>query len=1175
MSIGRLWVWGDTSTARKNYLEPILKRTGVNYSFISHETKSLPSLNIDPNNDVILALGGNPAGSPLQELKNNGLIKKNLTLGSSRGKVYHLPSGVPCLTSYTASVRDVQYDLFVELESDVQLAVRLLTTKSLTPPLLDFQWVDDLTEVLSVIKKHHIKWNNEKFIDVALDLETTGLIAYDPTTWVITLQVSTDEKSARVIKFDNEFQPRKPDQNIDQGTPQCREELLWVQINDLLNDPKISLKGANLKYDLGWIAEKWGIFCTNFKFDTLLVGSLLDENRSNSLKTHAYVYTPFGGYESDIYDNYDIAKAYEIPDVILLPYCGYDTAVCLQVARKMKEELLQKTNSRLIKFYTNILHPAARAYERVERTGLLVDREYYLGFKKELEHKLATNLALAHRTLPGRLLSKWRDSDDEKCISLARAAMIADYMFGKPWLNLKPVMFTPKPDKNGVPKPSTSLEHFLKFKDDETAGPFVKILEEYKDSAKTLSTYIDGFLADLRYDNRFHATFFLFKGQEGQEDDAGTNSGRISIKNPALQCLVGDSLVLTDKGEVPIKVMVEQCEKGEQYKVLTHTGKWQDVIGSYRNGVQPVFKITTSEGYSVTCTANHPILTDAGFIRTDALEVGYNVFTHCLIGVQNGNVRRLHRESIRAVNGATQGQNSKGNQMGLSMQLREFENRSSGESSIGKYDNLRVHVGGEESNSRSSLSQGWEDNQNVQCVVMHEDTLQQSESEVLQGLRCEGYNLLSGMGGLQQLPKGYGGMPTSIRVGAQRCERELQQRELLLGNCAGTTVQQKEFTASNVQRGNTLLGGVGLSSWGTYSWESEEGLDNRTGTNDTQRSEAEEALSSGFVTDTIVSIEPLGTEETYDLTVANCHSFIANGMVVHNTIPKKTKWAKPLRRAFIAPKGYVILSADYSQGELRIAAELAQEENMIMAYNKGIDLHAFTGAGLASIPFEEFASYNDSGDKELQKIYDVNRQKAKGANFGLLYGMGAEGFQIYAETAYKVKMTLKEAEEAREKFFATYPRLQPWHKETKTLALAQGFIDSPLGRRRHLPLLKSPDKMTASKELRRSVNASVQGTLSDFSLWATAILEKEGVTKEAPVVLMVHDQLIGYLPEDNWEYYAKRYRDVMENLPVSEFGWNPRLKFEVDVEMGMGDKEKGIPPNLAQLVKAKKLSTTW
>lgn len=817
---GVLWIWSTESHKElKKKLSPLVKDDGIKLEFVPYIEGRLPGLNINPETDVVMALGG----TPLQELKNFGLVKKNLTIGSSRGTVYNLPcdgdTPIRCLTSYSHSIRNVDYSLYIEFVSDLKLAVRLLTTGSLAPPKLDFEWVPDLTEVIDAIRKRQAKFGS---IDVAIDLETTGLVPYSHDTWIVTFQISTDEKSSRVVKFDQEFQPRKPTG----AASACREELLWEQINYILNDPNISLKGANLKFDLGWIAEKWGIECTNFKHDTLLLGSLLDENRSNSLKTHAFVYTQFGGYEQDLYDNYDIAKPHEVPDDVLLPYCGYDTAVCLQVARKQKDELSSAPENQFLKrFYVKILHPAARAYERVERTGVLVDIDYYTQFKKDLEDKLSSNLKAAHKIIPGRILSKYRDNTD-----LSRAAMVAEFLFGRTGLNLKPVMFTPKPDKNGNLKPSTALEHFLKFKDDPDAGPFVQVLEEYKDIAKTLSTYVEGFLKHLRYDNRFHASFFLFKGGSGDDDDAGTNSGRISIKDPALQ-----------------------------------------------------------------------------------------------------------------------------------------------------------------------------------------------------------------------------------------------------------------------------------------------------------------------------------------------------------TIPKKTKWAKPLRRGFIAPPGYVFFSGDYSQGELRLAADFSNEEKMIWAYNNSMDLHAVTGAGLADIPVEEFMSYKESDDKDLVKIFEVNRQKAKGANFGLLYGMGAEGFQLYAETAYKVKMTLAEATEARDKFFATYPGLLPWHERTKALALQQGYIMSPLGRIRHLPLLRSPDKQVASKELRRSVNAPVQGTLSDMSLWATAILDKQGHTKKAPICLMVHDQLCAYLPEDNWQYYAKIYKDTMENLPFEQIGWTPKVKFEVDVQVSLGGVNKDgiyVPPNLADLTDLKKLGVT-
>jgi len=1424
-SSGVLYIWCAKSTDNKEHITPLLINAGIYYRYIYYKEGTIPSFSIDAEKDVVLALGGE-SKSPLQELKNYGLVKKNLTLASSRGIIYTLPCGVKCLTSYTALVRNVQYDLFVELQGDIKLAIRLLTTGSLIPPLLDFQWVDDFTEVIAAIDKHQFKWNSTKLADVAIDLETTGLIPYNPKTWIVTFQISTDEKSARVVKFADDFQPTKPenytDLEYDASNCKNRKELLWVQINKLLNDQRVSLKGANLKFDLGWITEKWGIKCTNFRFDTLLVGSLLDENRSNSLKVHAFIYTPFGNYESDVFKKYNIAEPHKIPDDVLLPYCGYDTTVCLQVARKMKEELAINTktytNTNLRKFYTNILHPAARAYERVESTGVLVDKKYYLDFKKELEEKLESNLAKAHKYLPGRLISKFRDPKEPiKSVSLARAAMIADYMFGKQWLNLKPVMFTPKStDEN--PKPSTALEHFLKFENDPSVGEFVKILKEYKDIAKTLSTYIDGFLADLRYDDRFHASFFMHRGNDNKAKDSGTVTGRLSIKGPALQCLKGDSLVLTDKGEIPIKVIVEQCEKGEKYKVLTHTGKWQDVIGSYRNGVQPLLKITTASGLFLECTKNHPWLTDLGFIQAGKLQINDQVWR-----LPNAQEKRDNpRNCLPQINSYT---GSRTNQytetISLSVSVRGNDNSSY--VPFNKWGDKVLRLFKDRTANYSWSYVTGLSIPNVPFLSKHAATLLQPQSEVLQRLWWAWDNCMSGVAGFfSNVSKGYGGETGRFNFGTVGSESGVFTPQLQMGYTLRTEPQyaKQRMVGNGWRTQNTT--GLGKTVWDNFH-NAKTTISKRVEL-DSGTYHSLQALKAGFKEDYIKSIEEMPAEETFDLTIDKCHSFIVDKLIVHNTIPKKTRWSKPLRRAFIAPKDHVILSADYSQGELKILADLSQEPKMLWAYNNGLDLHAVTGAGLLGVPVDEFMSYNESGDPKLQKLYDENRQKAKGCiakgqlvltdkgevpielvttdmlvfdgnswvkhegviyqgyelvityqgltatpdhivcvieldygvtleyakannfilkgtpsfiskepyvsdiydivnagvnhrfmvsnvivhncNFGLCvaedslvltniglvkiqdvklhhlvwdgvdyvkhdgliykgikdvityqgltatsdhivwvnethkltlmeacfsnlnlaktgnnekpillsdnkhtnysilgkgkskvydllnagknhrftcsnvlvsncYGMGAEGFRIYAETAYKVIMTLKEAEFYRDKFFETYQGLEPWYAKVKSIAKSQGYIDSPLGRRRHLPLLNSTDKQVASKELRVAINSPVQGSLSDFSLWATAIAEKEGITEKAPVVLMVHDQLVAYLPKDNWVYYAKRYRDIMENLPFNEFGWVPKVKFTVDVEIGMGDPEKGIPPNLAQLTKASKLCKDW
>lgn len=299
-----------------------------------------------------------------------------------------------------------------------------------------------------------------------------------------------------------------------------------------------------------------------------------------------------------------------------------------------------------------------------------------------------------------------------------------------------------------------------------------------------------------------------------------------------------------------------------------------------------------------------------------------------------------------------------------------------------------------------------------------------------------------------------------------------------------------------------------------------------------------------------------GYEETFDLTVEGSHSFVAEGMVVHNTVPKHSKWAKKLRRAYIAPPGYVILNCDYSQGELRITAVVAQEPTMIKAYASGADLHAITAAQLNGYEFEEFMLLPE-------EVRDELRSGGKAGNFGLIYGMQHKGFREYAYTTYGVKMTEEEAFQKRQAFFGLYERLPEWHEEYKNHAKRWGFVRSPLGRVRHLPLINSKDKEMVAQSERQSINAPIQSGLSDMMQLAMVHIDRRYGNEDIHMFLMCHDALSLYVPEDDAVMWASRVKEVMETLPLKkDFGWDSPLVFVSDAEVG---------PNLAELKKLKGL----
>jgi len=204
-------------------------------------------------------------------------------------------------------------------------------------------------------------------------------------------------------------------------------------------------------------------------------------------------------------------------------------------------------------------------------------------------------------------------------------------------------------------------------------------------------------------------------------------------------------------------------------------------------------------------------------------------------------------------------------------------------------------------------------------------------------------------------------------------------------------------------------------------------------------------------------------------------------------------------RAYIKPReGCVLVKADFSQIELRIAAALAKDRRMLQAFREGTDLHRLTASLILS--------------KGLDQVTKEERQLAKALNFGLLYGMGAEGLKTYAATQYGVSLLLERAKEYRQKFFRTYPGLAKWHRATdRTLHEAKNrgdggvVVETLAGRKRWVAGLTA------------ALNTPVQGTGADGLKAAVALLYKRllerGLWGEVRIVLLVHDEVVVEAPE--------------------------------------------------------------
>lgn len=247
-------------------------------------------------------------------------------------------------------------------------------------------------------------------------------------------------------------------------------------------------------------------------------------------------------------------------------------------------------------------------------------------------------------------------------------------------------------------------------------------------------------------------------------------------------------------------------------------------------------------------------------------------------------------------------------------------------------------------------------------------------------------------------------------------------------------------------------------------------------------------------------------------------------------IPIKTEMGRRVRKAFVARKGWQLISADYSQVELRILAHMADDPTLKQAFERDEDIHAATAAAIYNIGLKEVTS--------------MQRNFAKRINFGIAYGMGA--FALAGNTG----MTVSEAQDFINKYFERFPQVRLWLDMTKRTAAEQGYVETMLGRRRYFPEFRlsgaGTDQIKRRAE-REAINHPVQGTAADIMKIAMIDVHralKEGNT-QTRMMLQVHDELVFESPQTEVETVMPMIEQIMENA-------FPRMsvRLKVDVKSG-------------------------
>lgn len=308
----------------------------------------------------------------------------------------------------------------------------------------------------------------------------------------------------------------------------------------------------------------------------------------------------------------------------------------------------------------------------------------------------------------------------------------------------------------------------------------------------------------------------------------------------------------------------------------------------------------------------------------------------------------------------------------------------------------------------------------------------------------------------------------------------------------------------------------------------------------------------------IKSIRPIGKQDVYDLSIKDCHQFVANGILHHNSsepnmqqIPK-TSVDPNIKKQLISPPGTLYMALDYSQAELRIMAHLSGDETYLTAFREGKDPHLAIAAKKYGVSYEEALEIMESDDHPDKKIWKVRRKQAKQVAFGIIYGIQARLLAVkLSDPKEGIIVTPGEAQKELDEFFILHPKIKKFMKKQEKFLIKHGFVQSLFGRKRRLPQVYSDDGSEAAYAVRLAVNMPCQSAASDMTLFASILNYwdmRQGKFPFLKEVCTVHDAVYyNPIPEDINVWTVHKIWDTCRNPKTKEY-----FGFEInDVDMSM------------------------
>ncbi len=244
-------------------------------------------------------------------------------------------------------------------------------------------------------------------------------------------------------------------------------------------------------------------------------------------------------------------------------------------------------------------------------------------------------------------------------------------------------------------------------------------------------------------------------------------------------------------------------------------------------------------------------------------------------------------------------------------------------------------------------------------------------------------------------------------------------------------------------------------------------------------------------------------------------------------IPIRTEEGRKIRQAFIAPSGYKIISADYSQIELRIMAHLTGDPGLVSAFQHGLDVHKSTASDIFNVPIEQ--------------VTPEQRRRAKAINFGLIYGMSPYGL------SRQINVEREEAQHYMETYFHRYPLVKQYMDDTRELARKQGYVETIKGRRLYMSDINSSNFNVRNAAERAAINAPMQGTAAEIIKIAMINIDHFLINKkiDAKMIMQVHDELVFEVEKTIVEGFISDIKHLMESAV--------KLDVPLEVSFGVGE----------------------